>query len=111
MGATVTRIIGIDPGLRRTGWGVVDSDGVRLIYVASGLVTTAADNDLAYRLRELFEGIASVIASFKPHEAAVEETLQRQRALHLEARSGARHGAVGPGDNGLLGQSPSIRRT
>ena len=39
MGTTVTRIIGIDPGLRRTGWGVVDSDGVRLSYVASGLIT------------------------------------------------------------------------
>jgi len=47
MGATVTRIIGIDPGLRRTGWGVVDSDGVRLSYVASGLVTSTADVDLS----------------------------------------------------------------
>jgi len=74
------RIIGIDPGLRRTGWGVVESDGVRLSYVASGLVTSTADADLAYRLRELFEGIASVIASFKPHEAAVEETFVNDNA-------------------------------
>ena len=68
------RILGIDPGLRRTGWGVLDSDGVRLIYVASGVITSAADDDLAYRLRALFEGVMGVIASFDPAEAAVEET-------------------------------------
>ena len=80
MVATVTRIIGIDPGLRRTGWGVIDSDGVRLSYVASGLITSASDEDLAYRLRELFEGIAGVIASFMPQEAAVEETFVNENA-------------------------------
>ena len=68
------RIIGIDPGLRRTGWGVVDSDGVRLVYVASGVILPPTDDDLAYRLRALFEGVSGVIASFKPQEAAVEET-------------------------------------
>jgi len=80
MRSCAIRIIGIDPGLRRTGWGVVESDGARLSYVASGLVTSPADVDLAYRLRELFEGIASVIASFKPHEAAVEETFVNDNA-------------------------------
>jgi crossover junction endodeoxyribonuclease RuvC len=68
------RIIGLDPGLRRTGWGVIETDGVRLAYVASGLITSAAEDDLAYRLRELFDGLCSVIASFAPREAAVEET-------------------------------------
>ena len=71
MRGQVIRIIGIDPGLRRTGWGVLDSDGVRLIYVASGVITSQADDDLAYRLRSLFEGIAGVISSFSPREAAV----------------------------------------
>jgi len=80
MRGTAIRIVGIDPGLRRTGWGVVDSDGVRLSYVGSGLITSTAAADLAYRLRELFEGIASVIASFKPHEAAVEETFVNDNA-------------------------------
>jgi len=80
MRGAAIRIIGIDPGLRRTGWGVVDSDGVRLSYIASGLITAPADADLAYRLRELFEGIAGVIASFKPHEAAVEETFVNDNA-------------------------------
>ena len=74
MKSRTIRILGIDPGLRRTGWGVLDSDGVRLIYVASGVITSATDDDLAYRLRALFEGVMGVIASFDPAEAAVEET-------------------------------------
>jgi crossover junction endodeoxyribonuclease RuvC len=74
MEARTIRIIGLDPGLRRTGWGVLDSDGVRLIYVASGVITPPSDDDLAYRLRYLFECVTGVIASYKPREAAVEET-------------------------------------
>lgn len=74
MNTGTIRILGLDPGLRRTGWGVLDSDGVRLIYVASGVIKSDADDDLAYRLRTLFEGISGIIASFTPREAAVEET-------------------------------------
>jgi crossover junction endodeoxyribonuclease RuvC len=74
------RIIGLDPGLRRTGWGIVESDGVRLAYVASGLITSDGDGELCYRLRELFEGISSVIATFQPREAAVEETFVNENA-------------------------------
>jgi crossover junction endodeoxyribonuclease RuvC len=74
------RIIGIDPGLRRTGWGIVESDGVRLSYVASGLITSDAEDDLAYRLREIYEGLIGVLASFKPQEAAVEETFVNKDA-------------------------------
>ena len=55
MAGTAIRIVGIDPGLRRTGWGVIESDGVRLSYVASGLVTSQSDEDLAWRLREIYE--------------------------------------------------------
>jgi crossover junction endodeoxyribonuclease RuvC len=80
MRANPIRIIGIDPGLRRTGWGIVESDGVRLAYVASGLVTSESEDALAYRLRELYEGLCGVIASFKPHEAAVEETFVNKDA-------------------------------
>jgi crossover junction endodeoxyribonuclease RuvC len=71
---SIVRIIGIDPGLRRTGWGVIETDGVRLSYVSSGLVTSTADEDLAYRLRELFEGLSCVIAASGASEAAIEET-------------------------------------
>ncbi len=70
----MVRIIGIDPGLRRTGWGVIESDGVRLSYVSSGLITSTSDEDLAYRLREIYEGLSSVIAGSGASEAAVEET-------------------------------------
>jgi crossover junction endodeoxyribonuclease RuvC len=68
------RIIGLDPGLRRTGWGVIDSDGVRLVYVASGAIAVPTDEPLAYRLRFLFEAVSGVLKSFGPREAAVEET-------------------------------------
>jgi crossover junction endodeoxyribonuclease RuvC len=74
MRGSIIRIIGIDPGLRRTGWGVIESDGVRLSYVDSGHVASTSAEELSFRLREIFEGITSVIASFAPAEAAVEET-------------------------------------
>ena len=76
----LVRIVGIDPGLRRTGWGIIESDGVRLSYVASGLVTSTNDELLSFRLREIFEGIQSVLASFSPREAAVEETFVNDNA-------------------------------
>jgi crossover junction endodeoxyribonuclease RuvC len=80
MNGAAIRIIGIDPGLRRTGWGVVESDGVRLRYVASGVLTSQADGLLAHRLRELFDGLAEVLARLEPHEAAVEETFVNENA-------------------------------
>lgn len=80
MHGELIRIIGIDPGLRRTGWGIIETDGVRLAYVASGLITSQPEEDLAYRLREIFQGLSSVIASFRPAEAAVEETFVNKDA-------------------------------
>src|SRR5262247_3078088 len=74
------RIIGIDPGLRRTGWGVVESDGVRLAYVASGLVTSDDEGELAYRLRDLYQGLCGAISVHRPQEAAVEETFVNKDA-------------------------------
>jgi len=74
MNPSSIRIIGIDPGLRRTGWGIIESDGVRLSYVASGAVTSEADDDLAVRLRDLYSGLTTVLTTYKPFEAAVEET-------------------------------------
>jgi crossover junction endodeoxyribonuclease RuvC len=80
MAPSAIRIIGIDPGLRRTGWGILESDGVRLSYVASGLITSDAEDDLAYRLCEIYQGLVEVIAGFKPQEAAVEETFVNKDA-------------------------------
>ncbi|HLI99249.1 MAG TPA: crossover junction endodeoxyribonuclease RuvC [Bradyrhizobium sp.] len=68
------RILGIDPGLRRTGWGVIETDGNRLIYVGCGSVEPAEDLPLANRLLAIHEGLAAVLADFRPVEAAVEQT-------------------------------------
>ena len=68
------RILGLDPGLRRTGWGVVAVEGSRLIHIAHGVVAPDAALPLALRLLALFEGVAQVIVLYAPHEAAVEET-------------------------------------
>lgn len=74
------RIIGIDPGLRRSGWGVIESDGHRLAYVASGAVTSDAKADLADRLVQLFEGLSDVLTAWDPAEAAVEHTFVNKDA-------------------------------
>jgi hypothetical protein len=68
------RIIGIDPGLRRTGWGVIESEGNRLIFVGCGSVEPSGDLPLARRLLAIHEGLAAVLGQFKPMEAAVEQT-------------------------------------
>jgi crossover junction endodeoxyribonuclease RuvC len=68
------RLIGLDPGLRNTGWGVIEAEGNRLTHVASGVVRSDQDRPLAQRLCQLFDGIAAVIGQWQPREAAVEET-------------------------------------
>jgi crossover junction endodeoxyribonuclease RuvC len=68
------RILGLDPGLRRTGWGVVSIDGARLSYVAHGVIAPRDTLPFAERLLFLFEHILAVIETHGPHEAAVEET-------------------------------------
>ncbi len=68
------RLIGLDPGLRHTGWGVIEAGGSRLRYVADGAVHTDASLPLAERLVQLHSGLSEVIAAFAPTAAAVEET-------------------------------------
>ena len=68
------RILGLDPGLRRTGWGVVIVQGSRLAHVAHGVIAPKEALPFAERLLFLFEEITQVIALHAPHEAAVEET-------------------------------------
>ncbi|RZO37087.1 MAG: crossover junction endodeoxyribonuclease RuvC [Rhodospirillaceae bacterium] len=69
-----TRLIGLDPGLRRTGWGVIEVEGNSLVHVASGAVTSTAALPLAERLSQLYEALAVVLTAHDPAEAAVEET-------------------------------------
>jgi crossover junction endodeoxyribonuclease RuvC len=68
------RIIGIDPGLRRTGWGVIETEGNRLIFIGCGSVEPADNLPLASRLLAIHEGLAAVLGDFRPMEAAVEAT-------------------------------------
>ena len=75
------RIIGIDPGLRRTGWGVIETLGNSLHFVAAGTVRSDDKGDLASRLCELHEGLSAVIHAQMPHEAAVEQTFVNKDAV------------------------------
>ena len=68
------RLLGLDPGLRHTGWGVIEVDGNRLRHVADGAVHSSEGRSLAERLVELHDGLARIIAEYRPVEAAVEET-------------------------------------
>ena len=80
------RILGIDPGLRKTGWGIVISEGSKLSFVACGCVESDGALPLGQRLRQLHEGLNKVLAAHRPHEAAVEETFinrDPQSALKL----------------------------
>ena len=68
------RVVGLDPGLRHTGWGIIDVAGNRLSHVADGVVHAATDQALAMRLVSLFRQLNAVLERFRPDEAAVEET-------------------------------------
>lgn len=68
------RILGVDPGLRLTGWGVIDVDGPRLGWVAHGVIRPDADAPMAERLAQLAHGLREVIVAHEPKAAAIEET-------------------------------------
>ena len=72
--AGAIRILGIDPGLRRTGWGVIEAEGNGLRFVASGTVRSDEKEPLAIRLLQLHRGLEDVLAGHDPAEAAVEQT-------------------------------------
>lgn len=77
------RVLGIDPGLRNMGWGVISVDGPRLRHVANGVIRTAGDGsaqDLGARLSALFRGLTEVIAEYLPDAAAVEHTFVNKDA-------------------------------
>jgi crossover junction endodeoxyribonuclease RuvC len=71
--SNVIRILGLDPGLRRTGWGVIVVEGARLSHVAHGVIAPDDKAPLAERLLALFEGVSALIAQHAPDEAAIEE--------------------------------------
>jgi len=69
----VPRILGIDPGLRVTGFGVIELHGKQLVYVASGCIKSNDKGSLPARIKTLFAGISEVIATYAPNQAAVEK--------------------------------------
>jgi crossover junction endodeoxyribonuclease RuvC len=86
MASNPIRILGIDPGLRNTGWGIIEAEGSRLSFIACGRVSSDAGANMGERLRQLHEGLAQIIADHAPGEAAVEETFVNrdpQSALKL----------------------------
>lgn len=87
------RIIGIDPGLRNTGWGIIASDGQRLSYIADGAVHSTADAPLAERLLQIHSQLVEVIRGHMPDEAAVEETFVNTDA-RATLKLGQARGAV-----------------
>ena len=71
MGPGTFRLVGLDPGLRHTGWGIIDVSGNRLSHVANGAVHSDSDLSLAERLVQLHDGLTAVIERWQPDEAAV----------------------------------------
>jgi crossover junction endodeoxyribonuclease RuvC len=74
------RILGVDPGLRRTGWGVIDAEGSRLTFVACGRIETDARDTVACRLVTIHDELSAVIARLRPDEAAAEASFVNKDA-------------------------------
>ena len=79
--ARAIRILGIDPGLRRTGWGIIEVEGNRLIYVACGSARSDDNASLGERLVTLHDELVRVVDEFRPDEAAVEATFVNKDAV------------------------------
>jgi crossover junction endodeoxyribonuclease RuvC len=96
------RVLGLDPGLRHTGWGVIDTQGLRLVHVGDGIVHAAADRPLSLRLVALFREIGAVVDRFRPDEAAVEESFVNRNAAST-LKLGLARGVVllAPAERGL----------
>ena len=74
------RIVGIDPGLQRTGWGIIESLGSSMSFVAAGTVRSDPKGDLSSRLCQLHDGLSDVVNQHQPVEAAVEHTFVNKDA-------------------------------
>jgi crossover junction endodeoxyribonuclease RuvC len=96
------RVLGLDPGLRHTGWGVIEVAGNRLAHVADGVAHAPTDGPLAARLVSLFRALNDVLERFHPDEAAVEETFVNKNAAST-LRLGVARGVVllAPAERGV----------
>jgi crossover junction endodeoxyribonuclease RuvC len=87
------RLLGLDPGLRRTGWGVIAVDGNRLSHLGNGRIATKDSASIAERLADLHDGLAALIDEYKPDEAAIEATFVNKNAASA-LKLGMARGAV-----------------
>jgi len=91
------RILGIDPGLRHTGWGIIQQSGMRLTHVAHGVIEAATDISMAERLGHIFEAVGELARHHRPDAAGVEETIVNanpRAALKLGQARGAAMAAL-----------------
>lgn len=96
------RIVGFDPGLRRTGWGVIEVNGNRLSHLADGVAEAPLGEPLAHRLAALFRQLGEVLERFRPDEAAVEETfVNRNPASALKLGAARAIVLLAPAERGL----------
>ena len=70
----MVRLLGIDPGLRFTGWGLIEADGNRLRHLGDGVIATDSGESVPERLKALHEALVSLMTEHRPDEAAMEET-------------------------------------
>src|SRR5690625_3076889 len=97
----MTRILGIDPGSRITGYGLIETNGKEASYIAAGRLQ-AGDGELADRLGRIFKGITSVIADYHPDEVAVEQVFMHQNPASALKLGQARGAAICAAVNVLL---------
>ena len=76
VGPGTFRLVGLDPVLRHTGWGIIDVSGNRLSHVANGAIHSDGDLSLAERLVQLHDGLTAVIERWQPDEAAVTVSIE-----------------------------------
>ena len=88
------RILGLDPGLRKTGWGVIRVEGNRLSHLGHGVIAPDEKAPFAERLLALFDGISAVVANWTPDEAAIEETFMNNNAASALKLGHARAAAL-----------------
>ena len=88
------RILGLDPGLRKTGWGVIRVEGNRLSHLGHGVIAPDEKAPFSERLLALFDGISAVVADWKPDEAAIEETFMNNNAASALKLGHARAAAL-----------------
>ncbi len=88
------RVLGVDPGLRRCGWGVVVQEGAKLTHIAHGVVAPDPSGPLSGRLAVLFEGLSAVLAEHRPQAAAVEDAFMHANAASALKLGHARAAAL-----------------